>query len=803
MPLEFIPFQSDDYAAMAMTNGAILAHDTGLGKSLAAYTIPLIWLDFERAWPVKVKGAVLIVAPGDLHPQLCAEWKKFYGIEATIIEDQAHLFKLVGGKRALPNGFYLTSYSKLTINKVKRIHDLFKLPTEEQINALSLKPKHVQAFYDDRGKLFARSYSLLDVATQTPPEGIRRAALAAKREAQSSDMTREQIDKAVTLIHMAEVELLPFSKPFTPKVWEDCDEDGKTIWRMFAQYHLTACCDSIGAERNKIKCVYSPSMADLISTLGAGSCLFDCAVYDEGVRMKSTHSKAGIALRQLTPRFRLVLTGTPVKNRLPDLFWLMWWTAGGHPEPTARFPYEGTEEAQRTFAETFMVTECNLTKAAASKTGKSRFTKLRPDICNVHLLWKLNAPNILRRRKQDCGLQLVEKIRHVYRVPMGAYQNSVYKYHFHSTYLDCNLKPAPGPKLQALRIAASAPDSELLTARPPGPGRDCCDAAVSDDHGFCGNCGSIIPRHVSPYIFTPKVALQLKLITDIIAAGEQVAVFSAFNDPSDNLARYLTEASIPHFVLDGRVNQKRRGHLSTAFNRGDFPVTLAGLGSMSEGHNWNRVQHIILSSYTWEADKMVQAINRVHRMTSKLDVHIHAIICSRSADRVLEENIGQKTDASELAIDGALLDEMEEERSIEALLASAAKDFTEITKEENPDERRLEKTWPEIRMQLRAAMAKRGKPVITLDIPKALPAISTIVPKPTQAARVEPQTHVVAFDFDSVHILPTPEPTAPAPTPAAEAPRPAAVTASPDQTITITPPKRLLPAWKRMQRAAA
>src|SRR5581483_7708656 len=48
----------------------------------------------------------------------------------------------------------------------------------------------------------------------------------------------------------------------------------------------------------------------------------------------------------------------------------------------------------------------------------------------------------------------------------------------------------------------------------------------------------------------------------------------------------------------------------------------------------------------------------VYRLTSRRDINVYVVICDKSADRVLEENINQKTNASALAIDGALLDEM-------------------------------------------------------------------------------------------------------------------------------------------------
>jgi len=142
-------------------------------------------------------------------------------------------------------------------------------------------------------------------------------------------------------------------------------------------------------------------MADLCSHL------FECVVIDEGVKMKGSDTQVGRGIRQMCPKYRLVLTATPVKNRLPDIFWLAWWAAGGHEEATARRPYAGGPEEQEKFAGTFMLSEFNKTKATEDPGKKSRYIKLRPEICNLYLLWKALGPIVLRRRKRDVNLYVI------------------------------------------------------------------------------------------------------------------------------------------------------------------------------------------------------------------------------------------------------------------------------------------------------------------------------------------------------------------------------------------------------------
>jgi len=59
-----------------------------------------------------------------------------------------------------------------------------------------------------------------------------------------------------------------------------------------------------------------------------------------------------------------------------------------------------------------------------------RYTKLTAEVCNVHRLWKLLAPEIvLRRRKEDSGEDIFPKIRKVVRCEMGTLQQQVYEHH--------------------------------------------------------------------------------------------------------------------------------------------------------------------------------------------------------------------------------------------------------------------------------------------------------------------------------------------------------------------------------------
>jgi hypothetical protein len=113
--MKFKHFQQQDYARGALHNGFILAHDPGLGKTIAGFTIPMLWVGFHKFTHasgrngVGPKGSVLIVQPGDLHDQTIAEAATHFRAEVMRLDSQETFYRLAwwvdsNGRRRLPPG---------------------------------------------------------------------------------------------------------------------------------------------------------------------------------------------------------------------------------------------------------------------------------------------------------------------------------------------------------------------------------------------------------------------------------------------------------------------------------------------------------------------------------------------------------------------------------------------------------------------------------------------------------------------------------------------------------------------------
>ena len=496
-PMLLKEFQREDLARLALTDGGLLAWDTGLGKTWAMFLWPLLKTGYtlERHPRVHVRPnrPVLIVAPPDLHPQIAAEAQRHFRIEVTLLEDQAAFRRLVRftPRPTLPPGFYLVGYNALARNGAH------PFPETHTFAELGLSDADAREYFDARYSVHEKVYRRL-----VAEPGMTRTAL--------DNLVRQACrlaDHALQAVyHRDFATLAPFHCDRANPTWNDLPEPNRAAIRAQLRDRVQSeYADTIGKKRDyspqasalrdsvvecgaaaplsdaprsplpaprplipapcSVRCVYEPTLVDLCRAC------FDVVVIDEGTKIQNSETLVAAGLDQLETVNRLVLTATPIKNRLPSIFNLVCWALRIGGQATARFPY--TAHDADDFAEEFLVTETNLTKLEESGSrSRKRYTKYTAQVCSIHRLWKLFGPIIVRRTKQELArsgsLEIVGRHKHIVRVPLGKAQKEVYDYHLAAKYRDQKGKPAPGAKLQALRLAATDPSSRLLQSKAEG-----------------------------------------------------------------------------------------------------------------------------------------------------------------------------------------------------------------------------------------------------------------------------------------------------------------------------------------------
>jgi hypothetical protein len=701
----FRNYQREDLARAAMHDGAVIGWEPGMGKTMAIFTLPFL----------RHSRFVLLVAPEGLHEQIMDEGREKFGVNVTPIPNQQAAYTLMRegilplpghqdpNSSSLPSSvspssvsaaspqFFITSYTQLGYNgadewnpdesnELLRGRRLTILCANQSFPDAALAKRMAAMTWNPKKK--STPWEKLSLPEGSSEESIRTALRTAARlfhpSLHSGDATMHW---RFTAIANAAMHLLKTPEGNQETMMEAIKTDPLLLT---AQEALASIEKGIGTEREignetldiressssspisnlqspiSIRCVFHPTLASLLCHI------FDCVICDEAVRIKSgTSYQAQGVLRMYYARSRYVLTGTPIKNKLPDLFFLASFVTGHTKQARARWPY-GNDTADRyRFASDFGVLEENLTKGEqAQKNGKRQPPpKTTNQICNVHRLWRILLPVIIRRRKDDVeGCDIPPKTIVPIRVMPGTHQQRAYKYALDRPEAKASLLATIGAQLQCLRQAALNPSTSKLRkeSRSPNP-------------------------------WTPKAAGIFQLATDLMAQGEQLVIFSPFQDFSTLMASRFAEAGIPCLKLDGNTSGSKRGSNIKKFKSGEIPILIAGIDSMGEGHSLDNCCHLVLPSLSWAFDSNSQAVDRVHRLTSKKPVTIYVMVTKGTIDERLASIWQEKGDSSDLALDGRLTTQDRDEIDLGQLLRDAVEDFDPLA--ETLDEDQVSAQW--------------------------------------------------------------------------------------------------------------
>jgi ATP-dependent helicase STH1/SNF2 len=133
-------------------------------------------------------------------------------------------------------------------------------------------------------------------------------------------------------------------------------------------------------------------------------------IIDEGHRMKNNNSKLSVTLMQYYhTRYRLILTGTPLQNNLPELWALL------------NFILPKIFNSVRTFDDWF-------NSPFSRETGQERIELNEEEqLLIIRRLHKVLRPFLLRRLKKDVEKDLPDKVETIIKCPMSALQLRLYE----------------------------------------------------------------------------------------------------------------------------------------------------------------------------------------------------------------------------------------------------------------------------------------------------------------------------------------------------------------------------------------
>ncbi len=327
---------------------------------------------------------------------------------------------------------------------------------------------------------------------------------------------------------------------------------------------------------------------------------FSLVVADEAQYVKNPASATARSLRRISSSARLALTGTPVENRLSDLWAILDWTTPGLLGSLEHFVRHVATPIERYH-----------------------------DPVVTERLARTVRPFLLRRRKTDPEIAPDLPARTVSDVPVALSAEQVQLYEAEVREAMDAIGRTDGIQRQALVL-------RLLTVL-----KQICNHPAHYLH----QAGPLAGR-------SGKFAVLEELLPVIISEGDSVLVFSQFVECLTLIEARLSDIGIATLFLHGKVSPTRRSAMVEAFQAGHVPVFLLSLKAGGVGLNLTRATHVIHVDRWWNPATEDQATDRAHRIGQDRPVQVHRLVTEGTLEDRISELIEKKRGLAEAVVGG-------------------------------------------------------------------------------------------------------------------------------------------------------
>lgn len=325
---------------------------------------------------------------------------------------------------------------------------------------------------------------------------------------------------------------------------------------------------------------------------------FDTEVIDEAQFIKNANTQAAGAVKQVRSRFRIALTGTPIENRLSEL-----WSIFDYLMPGFLYGYT---YFRREF-------ENPIVRDNDEHTGE----RLR----------KMVSPFILRRLKKDVLQDLPDKLEEVYYAPLEGEQKQLYEARVKALRLSLARQSDEDFTKNKLKVLA-----ELTRLR-----QICCSPSLAYEN-YQGN--------------SEKEDLCIDLICSAIDEGHKILLFSQFTSMLDILIEKLKEKNIGYHLLTGSTPKKKRAELVEAFQYDDVPVFCISTKAGGTGLNLTAADIVIHYDPWWNTAVENQATDRAHRIGQENIVSVYRLITKDTVEERILQLQEQKAELADQILSG-------------------------------------------------------------------------------------------------------------------------------------------------------
>ena len=323
-------------------------------------------------------------------------------------------------------------------------------------------------------------------------------------------------------------------------------------------------------------------------------------VFDEAQQVKNPSAAQSRAARSLNAARRVALTGTPVENRLSELWSIM------------HLLNPGLLGSARSFKERFA--------SPIEREG---------DVEATALLRRVTGPFILRRLKTDRSIidDLPDKIETVDRCPLTREQATLYQ----AVVDDMLAQAEAADGIQRRGIVLAGLTKLKQVCNHPAH-------FLSDKSPLARRSG--------------KLARAEELLEEILGEGDKVLCFTQFAEWGGLLQPYLQQRfGVEAMWLHGGVRRVARDEMVQRFGLADGPpLLLVSLKAGGTGLNLTAASHVIHLDRWWNPAVEDQATDRAYRIGQKRNVQVHKLVSSGTVEERIDEMIAAKRDLAARAV---------------------------------------------------------------------------------------------------------------------------------------------------------
>ena len=321
---------------------------------------------------------------------------------------------------------------------------------------------------------------------------------------------------------------------------------------------------------------------------------------DEAQAIKNSQATASRTVRRLTAGHRIALTGTPMENRLTELWSVMDVLNPGLLGTTEKF--------------------------------RSRFAipvERHGDDEAAQLLRRIIRPYLLRRVKTDPTIidDLPEKIEIVQDYRLTPEQASLYQ-----TVVDDMMEKIEGSEgiERRGRVLAAMAKLKQVCNHP---------AQLLHDGSPIGNRSG-------------KVTRLEEILTEILAEGDKVLCFTQFTEFGEMLVPHLSARFDQEVLfLHGGVSRRRRDEMVARFQVADGPsVFLLSLKAGGTGLNLTAANHVVHLDRWWNPAVENQATDRAFRIGQRRAVQVRKFCCTGTLEERIDAMIARKRALADLVV---------------------------------------------------------------------------------------------------------------------------------------------------------